>query len=484
VGNTFAAGLFFENNFVSSIQNVGFQFRYNLSYTQLGFSSIISNNRISLLESARGGIMYDAKGKYLGTTNVGNMGKGGIVVEPFLDVNCNGSQEEGEPKVSGLKFNINGGNVQPEGSDTVIRILNLEPYNKYLIELNKYCFDNIAWQILKLKYSVAVDGNSFKHLAIPIYVMGEVNGTVYMTKDNRTKGQGQIYVCIYQNNKLLTKVLSEPDGYFSYIGLAPGQYTAQMDSAQMKKINMIPSEPINFTVKSNIDGDVIDGLEFNITNKSTVKKNYANVIKGTVIAKQDGTYKQQELIYVYLYKNGAFTSRTLTNSGGAFQFKDVQPGDYVVVVDTIQIQKIQMVSSPPVNVNIPDTSITGTFSIPQFILQTYDPDFENERYTVSGSVLLLDDNEYVPQEAVAIYIHKDGLLVNQTLTDLNGQFSFTNLKSGEYTAQLDTVKLKSIGMVASPAVNFTVTYRGETIPTKDLVFILRTARMRKNTEKK
>jgi hypothetical protein len=484
VGNTLSAGLFVENNFISDIQNIGFQFRYNLPYTQVGFSSIITNNRVSLLESARGGLMYDAKGKYLGASNVGNTGRGGIVIEPFLDINCNGVMEIGEPKVSGLKFHINGGNVQPEGSDTVIRVLNMEPYYKYFLELNKYSFDNIAWQVQKLKYSVAVDGNSFKHVEIPIFVVGEVNGTVYLSRDNKTRGQGQIIINIYQNKKLITKVLSEPDGYFSYIGLAPGQYTAQLDSAQMKKINMIASAPVNFTINSNRDGDVVDGLEFNITNKNTIKKNYSNTINGTIIAKQDGTYKLQELIYVYLYKNGVFTSRTLTNSNGVFQFKDVIPGDYVVVVDTIQIKKIQLVSSPPINVNIPDTSTAGIFNVPQFVLQTYDIDLENERYIVNGSVLLLDNNEYVPQEAVAIYILKDDLPVNQTLTDLNGQFSFTNLKPGEYTAQLDTVKLKSIGILASPAVKFTITYRGETLPSKDLVFILRTARMRKNNEKK
>jgi hypothetical protein len=143
-----------------------------------------------------------------------------------------------------------------------------------------------------------------------------------------------------------------------------------------------------------------------------------------------------------------------------------------------------MVSSPPITISIPDTSTAGIFNVPQFVLQTYDIDLENERYIVNGSVLLLDNNEYVPQEAVAIYILKDDLPVNQTLTDLNGQFSFTNLKPGEYIAQLDTVKLKSIGILASPAVKFTITYRGETLPSKDLVFILRTARMRKNNEKK
>lgn len=484
VGNTLSAGLFVENNFISDIQNIGFQFRYNLSYTQIGVNSLISNNKIAIIESARGGIMFDAKGKYVGLSNMGNISKGGIVIEPFLDVNCNGNKEENEPKVSGLKFYINGGNVQPEGSDTVIRILNLEPYIKYHLELNKYCFDNIAWQIQKLKYSIAVDGNSFKHVGVPIFVVGEVNGTVYMNKDNRTKGQGQIYVCIYQNKKMVTKVLSEPDGYFSYIGLAPGEYTAQLDSAQMKKINMTPSNPINFTIHSNPDGDVIDGLEFTITNKLFVKKTYSNIIKGSVIAKQENTYKQQELIYVYLYKNGVFTARTLTDAGGAYQFKEIVPGTYVVVIDTIQIQKIQMVSSPPATIVISDTATAGTFTVPQFILQTYDPDFENEKNIVRGSVLLQDDNEYVPQEAVAIYIYKDGLLVNQTLTDLNGQFMFTNLSSGEYSAQLDTAKLKSIGMTASSDVKFTVTYRGETIPSKDLVFTIRMARSRKNNEKK
>jgi hypothetical protein len=258
-------GLYYEENFNSNIQNIGLQFRYNFSFAQVGVSSMITNRKLALLESARGSVIFDTKTKYVGTSNNNSSGRGGIVIAPFLDLNCNGVKDAGEAKVSGLKFRMSGGTILPEGKDTLIRIVNLEPYNNYYIELNRFSFDNIAWQIRKLTINVAADANKFTLVNVPVSVVAEVNGSVYLEKNKNRKGQGQLYVCFYRDDKLVAKTLTEPDGYFSYIGLAPGHYTAVLDPVQMTKVKMRASEGIPFNVLSNADGDVIDGLEFTVT---------------------------------------------------------------------------------------------------------------------------------------------------------------------------------------------------------------------------
>ncbi|TFH46697.1 MAG: SPOR domain-containing protein, partial [Bacteroidia bacterium] len=57
--------------------------------------------------------------------------------------------------------------------------------------------------------------------------------------------------------------LSEEDGYYSYFGVAPGNYYARIDTAQLRKLSMTSSpDSIAFTVKADLDGDYIEGLDF------------------------------------------------------------------------------------------------------------------------------------------------------------------------------------------------------------------------------
>jgi hypothetical protein len=46
------------------------------------------------------------------------------------------------------------------------------------------------------------------------------------------------------------------------MGLAPGEYKAKIDEAQMAKLGMSCSPEVDFTIRQSKDGDVADGLEF------------------------------------------------------------------------------------------------------------------------------------------------------------------------------------------------------------------------------
>lgn len=266
--------LSYEKNFKSNLNNFGLQLRYDFSFTQIGATAFYSNKNVSLLQSARGSIMVDDHSGYIKPRNNINVGRGGIVLAPFLDMNCNGIYDAGEPKVSGLKFRINVGRVQPEDKDTTIRVFDMEPYSRCYVELNRFSFDNIAWQIHNKTISLMVEPNIFTRIDIPVAVVAEASGMVYLNRNNMQRGQGQIYVCFYKNDSLVARILTEPDGYFSYIGLSPGSYVAAIDSQQMRKVNMKASEPHPFNVLSNKDGDIIEGLDFTLEllNKEVPKK--------------------------------------------------------------------------------------------------------------------------------------------------------------------------------------------------------------------
>lgn len=257
------ANVSYERNMVglkNNIFTVGL--RYNFSFAQTFFSAGKDRNGIRTVQSAKGSIMYDRRSGYVGTNNQSQVGRGGIIVKAFLDLNGNKLRDKNEPALDGIKLHINGGRIEPDHKDSSIRISGLEAYTSYYIEIDKNSFDNISWQIKKPVIKVIADPNQFKHIDVPVSVYGEVSGFVKIKSDAGTSGIGRIIVNIHNaEGKLVSKVISEQDGYFSYLGLAPGTYRASIDPMQLEKLGYKTKAAFEFDVNSTYDGDVIDGIE-------------------------------------------------------------------------------------------------------------------------------------------------------------------------------------------------------------------------------
>ena len=281
-------------------------FKYDFSFAQTGVSVRQSDKKTSFVQYARGSLINDSKTKYLGTDNRTNVGKGGISVSAFIDINANGRKDEGEPKAYGFNLRTNGGRIEKSERDSTIKILGLEPYTNCFIELDANSFENLSWRLPFKTLNVAVDPNIIKNIDIPVTVVGEATGNVLIDKDNETKGQGRVIVNFFNAvNKLSGKTLTEDDGYFSYFGLAPGKYTVRIDTSQMLKLRMTSKpELINFEVSPGTDGDIVDGLDFTLSllpDDSTGIK--APVVKSKPVIRKDTTYMivhevSQELVTI------------------------------------------------------------------------------------------------------------------------------------------------------------------------------------------
>jgi hypothetical protein len=266
IGDRAFLNMSYEQNFVSNLRTAELGIRYDFSFAQTGASIRQADKKRTLVQYARGSLINDGKTKYLGTDNRTNVGKGGISVVAFFDLNANGKRDPGEPKAAGLNLRAQGGRVERSDRDTTIRILGLEPYTDCFIELDPNSFDNISWRLTKQTYSVAVDPNILKLVEIPVMIAGEASGTVTLERDGVRRGLGRVIVnFMTETLKPAGRVLTEDDGYFSFFELPPGRYSVNVDTGQLRKLNMV-SEPesLQFEIKPGIDGDFVDGLDFNL----------------------------------------------------------------------------------------------------------------------------------------------------------------------------------------------------------------------------
>ncbi len=256
----------YQYNFNQNASTFQIGLRYVFNFAQFSSTNRIGNQNSSFVQSARGSFLLDDNTNYVTTTYRSSVGRAAITIQPFLDLNSNGRLDSDEPNVPGLKLKNLGGRVIYNEDKTTIRIYDLQPYVEKLIELDPLSLDNIAWKVMNPVIAVEPVPNQFKTLHIPIAVLGEVAGMVYIKNENTTKGLGRIIVNIIdENGKTAARLLTEGDGYFTYLGLKPGKYKAVIDAEQLEKLDYLASpKELPFEILIDEYGDIVDTLEFTL----------------------------------------------------------------------------------------------------------------------------------------------------------------------------------------------------------------------------
>ena len=254
----------YEHYFSSNTYSFNIGIRYDFSFSRVGANISSSSNVTTFTQSASGSLIYEAKANYLDFNKNSNVGKGGIIFLSFLDINNNGKRDKNERKLSGLNIRVTGGGITENRKDSTIVVIGLEPYIDYYVALNADNFDYIAWVIKNKTMNIAINPNQLRLIEVPVSVMGEASGMVYINKNGSQQGLGGVRVYFYDSNsKPVANVLTEEDGYFYYLGLGPGTYTAKIDSNQLSKLEMtVAPDGIPITILPSEDGDIVDGLEF------------------------------------------------------------------------------------------------------------------------------------------------------------------------------------------------------------------------------
>ncbi len=262
--------ILYQNNNMDNDQLIALSFRYDLPFAKTNGTTSFYNGNVSISESAQGSLAFKENKKGLYINNNPAVSKGGIALYPFLDLNQNGVFDSNEHIVMINSPKILGGQPIFSKKDSIIRIPNLIEFSNYIIEFSDDNLENITWRFKNKKYQVLIDPNQFKRIDIPIISVGEVNGMVFLNQENSTKGIGRILVKFYtkSNSKVVAEVLSESDGYFSYMGLHQGDYFASIDSTQLSNLDLTTNPlKMEFSIKMLEEGDIVGDLNFVLVKK-------------------------------------------------------------------------------------------------------------------------------------------------------------------------------------------------------------------------
>ncbi len=270
----------YENNYFLNSNSFNVSFRYDFSSLSAFASTFFSNRRAQFAQGARGSLAFGSGNKYTHADAQNTVGRSGISIIPFVDTNHNDEHDEGEPLAEKLNVRNNGGKVVIREGDNIVRIVGLEPFNDYNLIFDENGFDNLAWRIENKNIKVTTDPNQFKKIKFPVKPMAEVFGSVVDEEDN---GIGRILLNILdENDSIIQTIQTEPDGYFSYLGLVPGGYKVVVDTTQLAILNL-EADDFEFKVKPLAEGDVINTGK--ITLKSTTEEVFVVTIPVDSVAK-------------------------------------------------------------------------------------------------------------------------------------------------------------------------------------------------------
>jgi outer membrane protein OmpA-like peptidoglycan-associated protein len=247
----------YENSLLAGSQSINFTFRYDLPYMSTYLAPGLSNKKVQASESARGSFAFGSGNKFVYANKSNAVGRSGVSVQTYVDINFNGVHDKNEPFTECIKMRCSGGQLLDRDKDSIIRVVGLEPFVEYTIILDESGFQNLAWRLPFKTIQLTTDPNQFKKIVIPVQPMGEVTGMV-LKDDASSTGIGRILINVWNTKgRLVNKVLTESDGFFSYLGLPPGKYLVGVDTMQLR-ILRYQADPIAITIKEDVQGDIVD----------------------------------------------------------------------------------------------------------------------------------------------------------------------------------------------------------------------------------
>ncbi|MFZ4582686.1 MAG: OmpA family protein, partial [Paludibacter sp.] len=247
----------YEKNNLVNYQSVNVAFRYDFSFMSTYASAFynVNDRTLQTTQSARGSLAFGSGNGYVHFDSREAVGRSGISIVPFVDKNFNGLRDVNEPATSDLNVRCNGGKVLQRKNDSIVRVVSLDPFVDYALTVSETDFKNIAWRVTAHTIKVTTDPNQFKTINIPVQPLGEMSG---MVVDEFNNGISRILINIFNSKGKTEKtVMTESDGFYSYLGLKPGQYYAVVDSTQLKVLNM-SAEPAAFKIKEDVNGDIVE----------------------------------------------------------------------------------------------------------------------------------------------------------------------------------------------------------------------------------
>lgn len=150
-------------------------------------------------------------------------------------------------------------------------VKNLTPYESYLVQIEGASLDNPLWLPKYEYYQLRVTPNIVNSIPVPIQVSGEVTGTIRVRGEKGNQRMNSLDVFLYDEHDILQDTLrTYMNGSFFKMGLNPGRYTLRLNRKQLaKRFYYAVKDSVKFVVESTRQGDIVEGVDLEVTSRAS-----------------------------------------------------------------------------------------------------------------------------------------------------------------------------------------------------------------------
>ena len=191
-------------------------------------------------------------------------GRGSVSARVFLDNNEDGLFNEGDEPLENIGFTVNNGYQQVRTNASGIA---------FLTGLQEYVPVNLAVAIPTLEdplWSPALEGmrivprpGQAMQLDFPIFTSGEIDGTVYLSRNGREVPAGRVRIeVVDERNRVIRSTTTEYDGFYVISKIPLGKYRIRVSREQMGKLNLAARTEPSFEITA--DDQFESGVDFTL----------------------------------------------------------------------------------------------------------------------------------------------------------------------------------------------------------------------------
>ncbi len=433
----------------------------NMGYTKYGIDSLfkVSNgktDKFSLnsqdIKEVNGGIYY----------------KSFISGKVFEDMDYSGSYNTGDKLVSNKTVTLINANTKDVIATTKTNssgnysFNRIEPWVDYQVVFDKQVNENyldlakVTNDAKSYVYNIK-PGERINNVDAGYYIKSSIVGTIFEDENGDDKQQttenklDNFVIELYKDNQLISTKNSDSLGNYTFDNLVPGNYELRIK--QKANYNLTGANKVNDTVDSDFifkDGKITSGI-INIKSSDSPHDYDAGFYQNTNLSgniyidrENNGIKDNQDYFKanetLKLYRDGVYLAQTMTDSNGHYEFDDLKPGNYKVVIDT-SLSTSTIINKVDANGN----HFKANKETDSLFLDKNSPnntDFDGGLYEpveVSGHIFLdgnfnkIQDNDEINAVGLEVYLKdKDGNIIDRTNVDVDGNYKFLAAPSTYY----------------------------------------------------
>jgi hypothetical protein len=195
-------------------------------------------------------------------TSVANQGS--VSARVFLDNNQDGIYDDNDEPIENIGFRLNNGyNGSRTDQDGITFITGLQPYQSLDVVIAPETLEDPLWTTALDGVNIMPRPGNSVVLDFPVFMSGEIDGTVSLKKAGQLFGVGKVEVQLVDSaGRVVQTVETSYDGFYIISKIPIGKYHLRISRAQLDKLNL---EPVNDElVEINTDNPFQSGFDFTL----------------------------------------------------------------------------------------------------------------------------------------------------------------------------------------------------------------------------